>query len=217
MIPFYNEETKEWEGTATYMAETEKEAKKGELLPLGVKGNIYYCIDLNKDVVVTIDKNGKTFSTGKNIVDFILSLSGELTSRVGEQSAGKKYMYTRATIMSKQVPIALLLCYFEGIDGFLRRADIKHYFSDTRPRLAADENCIQFEDGYLVYTNKPTATSLLMNGFVDIPTKNYSYGELNDKFVYQGIFETMLKNVSLGITSAIIFSFIFSLFSKVKD
>lgn len=32
-----------------------------------------------------------------------------------------------------------------------------------------------------------------------------------------GIFETMLKNVSLGITSAIIFSFIFSLFSKVKD
>ena len=32
-----------------------------------------------------------------------------------------------------------------------------------------------------------------------------------------GIFESMLKNVSLGITSAIIFAFIFSLFSKVKD
>lgn len=32
-----------------------------------------------------------------------------------------------------------------------------------------------------------------------------------------GIFENMLKNVSLGITSAIIFSFIFCLFAKVKD
>ena len=162
-----------------------------ELLPLGTKGNIYYCVDLNKDVVVSIDKQGKTVSTGKNLVDFMLSLSPELSSKVGEQTAGKKYMYTRATIMSKQVPIALLLCYFEGIDGFLRRADVKHYFSDTRPRLAPDEGCVQFADGYLVYTNKPTATSLLMNGFVDIPTKNYNYGDLNDKFVYQGMFETM--------------------------
>ena len=162
-----------------------------ELLPLGIKGQTYYCIDLTNDEVVVIGLDGKTTSTGMNLIDFILSLSPELSSKVGDQNAGKKYMYSRATIMTKQVPIVLLLCYFEGIDGFLRRADIKHYFSDTRPRLAADENCIQFEDGYLVYTNKPTATSLLMNGFVDIPTKNYSYGELNDKFVYQGIFETM--------------------------
>lgn len=32
-----------------------------------------------------------------------------------------------------------------------------------------------------------------------------------------GIFDKMLCNVSLGISSAIIFSFIFTLFSKVKD
>ena len=40
-------------------------------------------------------------------------------------------------------------------------------------------------------------------------------GYLTNGFL--GIFENMLKNVSLGITSAIIFSFIFSLFAKVKD
>ena len=34
---------------------------------------------------------------------------------------------------------------------------------------------------------------------------------------FLGLFETMLSNVSLGVTSAIIFSFIFSLFTKVKD
>ena len=162
-----------------------------ELLPIGVKGNEFYCIDLNNDEVVKLNQQGKTESTKKSLFEFIVSLSPVLESKVGEQSAGKKYMYSRATIMSKQVPIVLLLCYFEGIDGFLKRANINHYFSDTRPRLAPNENVIQFQDGYLIYTNKPTSTTLLMNGFVDIPTKNYNYGDLNDKFVYQSMFETM--------------------------
>ena len=162
-----------------------------ELLPIGVKGSNYYCINLTTDEVVIVNNQGKQESTNKTLIDFILSQSPALENKVGEQSAGKKYMYTRATIMSKQVPIALLLCYFEGIEGFLKRAEIKHYFSDTRPRLAPNEGCIQFADGYLVYTNRPTATALLMNGFNDIPTKNYKYNELNDKFVYQGMFETM--------------------------
>ena len=162
-----------------------------ELLPLAVKGNNYYCIDLSKDEVVTINQQGKTQSTGKDLIEFILSLSATLSSKVGDQSAGKKYMYTRATIMSKQVPIVLLLCYFEGIDGFLKRAGIQYYFSDTRPRLADNENVVQFLDGYLVYINKPTSVALLMNGFTDIPTKNYNYNDLNDSFVYQSMFETM--------------------------
>lgn len=162
-----------------------------ELLPLAIKGNEYYCINLSNDEVVMVNLQGKQQSTGKDLIEFILSLSPALESKVGEQSAGKKYMYNRATIMSKQVPIVLLLCYFEGIDGFLKRANINHYFSDTRPRLGANESCIQFQDGFLIYTNKPMATSLLMNGFVDIPTKNYNYSELNDKFTYQSMFETM--------------------------
>lgn len=169
-----------------------------ELLPLGIKGQTYYCIDLTNDEVVVIGLDGKTVSTKMGLIDFILSLSPELNSLVGSQGAGKKYMYSRATIMTKQVPIVLLLCYFEGIDGFLKRANVKHYFSETRPKVGNDEGVVQFEDGYLVFTNKPTATSLLMNGFVDIPTKNYKYEELNEKFTYQTLFETMFgrRNIS---------------------
>lgn len=162
-----------------------------EILPLGHKGSTYYCIDLTTDEVVVINTDGKTMTTGKTLIDFMLSLSSDLESTVGSQNSGKKYMYSRATIMTKQVPIALLLSYFEGIDGFLKKANIKHYFSDTRPRVSSDEGVIQFEDGYLVYTQKPTATGLLMNGFVDIPTKNYKYEDFNDKFMYQALFETM--------------------------
>lgn len=162
-----------------------------ELLPLGFKGSIYYCINLTTDEVVTINIDGKTQTTGKSLIDFMLSLSPELESMVGYQNVGKKYMYSRATIMSKQVPIALLLAYYESIDGLLKKANVKHYFSDIRPKISSDESVIKFEDGYLVYTQKPTSTSLLMNGFVDIPTENYKYSDFNEKFMYQALFESM--------------------------
>ena len=162
-----------------------------EILPLGNKGTDYYCIDLSNDEVIIMDKDGKETTTGKGLIDFMLSLSNELESSVSSQNAGKKFMYSRATVMTKQVPIVLLLAYFEGMDGFLKRANVKHYFSDTRPRVKGDEAIIEFADGYLVYTQKPMATALLMNGFVDIPTKNYNYSDFNDKFMYQPLFESM--------------------------
>ena len=162
-----------------------------ELLPLGNKGSNYYCIDLSNDEVIVLDKDGKETTTGKGLIEFMISLSSDLESAVGSQNAGKKFMYSRATVMTKQVPIVLLLAYFEGMDGFLKRANVKHYFSDTRPRVKGDEAVIEFADGYLVYTQKPMATALLMNGFVDIPTKNYNYSDFNDKFMYQPLFESM--------------------------
>ena len=169
-----------------------------ELLPLGHKGTTYFCIDLTTDEVVSINKDGKITELNKGLVDFMISLSSNLESLVGSQSVGKKYMYSRATIMTKQVPIVLLLTYFEGIDGFLKRANVKHYFSDTRPRVKSDEGIVEFEDGYLVYTQKPMSTALLMNGFVDIPTKNYKYDDFNDRFMYQPLFESMFgrRNIS---------------------
>ena len=169
-----------------------------ELLPIGIKGDVYYCIDLTKDEVVMMKKDGKAQSTEMNLTDFIISLSPAIGGAVGEQTSGKRYMYNRATIMAKDVPVVLLISYFEGIDGMMKRANIQHYFSDTRPRLAHGENCIQFKDGYLIYTEKPTSTALLMNGFVDIPTKNYNYQDFNDKFMYQEIFETMFGRRNLA-------------------
>ena len=162
-----------------------------ELLPLGNKGNIYYCIDLITDEVITITNDGKISSTGLGLIDYMCSLSNNLQSVMSTQSVGKKFMYSRATVMTKQVPIVLLLAYFEGMDGFLKRANVKHYFSDTRPRVKSDEAIVEFADGYLVYTQKPMSTALLMNGFIDIPTKNYKYSDFNDKFMYQPLFESM--------------------------
>ena len=162
-----------------------------EILPIGNKGRIYYGIDLKSNEVVEITLDGKINSTGKEITDFILEKSPKLQAVTGEQSAGKKYMYNRATIMTKQVPIVLLLAYYEGIDGLMAKANVKHYFSDTRPRVSSDETVVQFQDGYLVFSQKPYENALLMNGLLDVPTRNYNYDEFNDKFAYQSLFETM--------------------------
>lgn len=162
-----------------------------EILPIGNKGRIYYGIDLSSNEVVEISLDGKINSTGKELANFILEKSPKLQQTTGEQSAGKKYMYNRATIMTKQVPIVLLLAYYEGLDGLMSKANVKHYFSDTRPRVGSDETVIQFNDGYLVFSQKPYENALLMNGLLDVPTRNYNYDDFNDKFAYQSLFETM--------------------------
>ena len=165
-----------------------------DYLPIGVtrKGRaVFYCIDLHKNTVVEMNLDGSTIDTGKQLIEFILNKSSKLEELVGDQTAGKKYMYNRATIMKKEVPIILLLAYFDGLDAIMRRANVKHYFSDTRPRVDMDETVIEFADGYLVFSQKPYENTLLMNGLLDVPTKNYSYDTFNDQIALQSVFETM--------------------------
>ena len=42
-------------------------------------------------------------------------------------------------MLQKKIPVLLLLMYMEGITTVLKKANINHYFSDTRPRLSDDE------------------------------------------------------------------------------
>ena len=162
-------------------------AKKGfkikdGTLPIGIENNLPLLLDLDKQTIV---------GTNLSIIEYILSKFPSLEDNLNEYSAGKKYMYSRATIMKKQVPLVLLLCYFEGISNILKRAKVKYYFSDTRPKISRNERFVQFNNGYLVYEDKPFEVSLLMNAFVDIPTKVYDYEEFDKKDIYPSIFETM--------------------------
>lgn len=162
-------------------------AKKGfkikdDTMPIGIENNTPVLVDLNTQNIV---------GTNMSILEYVLSKFPSLESDLNEYSAGKKYMYSRATIMKKQVPLILLLCYFEGISNILRRAKVKYYFSDTRPKVSRNENFVQFNNGYLVYEDKPFEVSLLMNAFVDIPTKIYDFEEFDKKDIYPAIFESM--------------------------
>lgn len=155
---------------------------KDHTIPIGYEGKNPLFLDTDDQTIV---------GTNKSIIEYIIDKSPKVREIMDENSVGKKYMYTRATIMKKQVPLILLLSYFEGLDNILKRIKLKYYFSDTRPRLGPNDGIVEFADGYLVYENKPFEISLLMNAFVDIPTKSYNYEDFNSKEIYSDIFETM--------------------------
>lgn len=151
-----------------------------------------------KPILVNL-KNQMIDGTDMDIVDFILSKStSDIKAKFDDATTGKKFLYTRATVMAKQVPLILLLGYCEGLSTVLRKAEIKHYFTDKRPKLEQHEGMVQFEDGYLVYDLYPFENSLLMNAFADIPTKGFNYAELDSKESYGAIFETMFNQRNLA-------------------
>lgn len=134
-----------------------------------------------------------------DIVDFILSSSkGKLIQDFDDAGTGKKFMYSRATIMAKHVPLILLLGFCEGLTTVLKKANIKHQFSDKRPQVNVDQGVVQFADGYLIYDKYPFENSLLLNAFVDIPTKAFNYEEFDGKEVYLSLFDIMFGNKLLG-------------------
>jgi hypothetical protein len=164
---------------------------KDHTIPIGYVGKDPLFVDIDTQHVV---------GTNYSIIEYITSKTPKMSELMAEQSAGKKYMYTRATIMKKQVPLVILLAYFEGMDNLFRRIKLKYYFTDTRPRLGPNDGMVEFANGYLVYENNKLEISLLMNAFADIPTKSYNYEDFNEKDIYSDIFETMFDR--RGIATA---------------
>lgn len=148
---------------------------------------------------ITFDINTQKMNEW-DIVDFILSgVSGEFKAEFDDVSSGKKFMYSRATVMKKHVPLILLLGFFEGLSTVLRKASINHYFTDKRPQnLDHNKGIVKFADGYLVYDKYPFENSLLMNAFADIPTNAFEYEEMDDKNAYLILFDELFGSKIIG-------------------
>lgn len=162
-----------------------------KILPVG-KGNknVFYYVNFDTNTVYQTNFNN-SIDTKMSLIDFMLSKSPQLKDEISKQSTGKKYMYTRVKIMNKYVPTILLLAYKNGLSNILSQIKAEYYFSDTRPRIALNESVVEFNDGYLVFSNVPFKNSLLLNGLLEIPTKNYSFDDFSDVLTYQDIFESI--------------------------
>ena len=162
-----------------------------KILPVG-KGNknVFYYVNFDTNTVYQTNFNS-SIDTKMSLIDFMLSKSPKLKDEISKQSTGKKYMYTRVKIMNKYVPTILLLAYKNGLSNILNQIKAEYYFSDTRPRIALNESVVEFNDGYLVFSNVPFKNSLLLNGLLEIPTKNYSFDDFSDVLTYQDIFESI--------------------------
>lgn len=153
---------------------------------------------IDKKTPIKVDIDTQQIGNG-DIIDYIMSVATEeLHQEVSTASPGKKFMYTRAKVMNKHVPIVLLTGFLEGLSTVLRKAKIQHYFTDTRPKVGQDEGVVQFANGYLVYNKYPFENSLLMNAFADIPTRGFDYEDFDGKDAYLTIFDTLYGAKQIG-------------------
>lgn len=174
-------------------------APTGNVLPIG-----FTTTGPGKVTIITVDLDThNVVGTESDIISHILSVGeGKLSQAYDEAASGKKFMYTRVSIMKsvirKQVPLVLLLGYMEGLTSVLRKAGVKYSFSDTRPKTTESQGVVEFANGYMVYEKYPYDISLLMNAFVDIPTKGFNIEELDEKDAYLSIFDSMFGFRNVG-------------------
>jgi hypothetical protein len=148
-----------------------------------------------KEPIIMNTETQKLDKSDMDIVDFILNTDGgKLKVAYDEATVGKKFMYSRAKIMEKFIPVVLLLGFCEGLSTVLRKAEVQNFFTDKRPTLTDSQSSIQFGDGYLVYDKFPIKNSLLMNGLADVPTKTFNYTDFDSKDAYITLFDVMFNS-----------------------
>lgn len=100
------------------------------------------------------------------------------------QSRSIRYTYSRASILSTEMPLAVVCGYSEGLIKTLKKGNIKYRIeSDKKSMNKNTEDFVRFKDAYLIYESD-YAASLLLNGLKACDTASYSISEINEKRMY---------------------------------
>ena len=144
-------------------------------------------------------KEDNVDKTNISLTGYILNLieqnvDSEIRAKLKTASLPKKFVYTRASVLSRQLPLVLLLAYKEGLSNLLLKAKIKHKIesNDHRPVYNPEyQGIIKFSDMVLIYDIYPFENALLLNGLSELPTENFNFEDFNSKDVYISIFEIL--------------------------
>lgn len=147
------------------------------------KNNIFIGIINNNPIFVDIDT--QRTKDGKNIIEMLVDALGpDLKEQYGRIRLPKRLIYTQITIMSKDIPLALLLGIWEGISSVMQKLNLKYRLEDKIPSdLKANEAYIKFSDCVLVYEDSIPA-GLIMNGFRTLDTSTYSLLDFDKRETY---------------------------------
>ena len=153
-----------------------------------------------KKVIYLNTDNQHVENTEYTLIEYIVDkLAIDDQEIYNNTKTGTKFVHSRATVMKKHVPLVLLLAFCESLSVLLRKANIKHRFSDKRPTdVGSTERVIRFNDGYFIYTADKFATELLLNGLTVIPTRAYNYTDFDNKDTYTEIFLAMYGTRIIG-------------------
>lgn len=160
----------------------------------------HYCIGFDGNVPIFCNyKTGEI--DGVNFINKLTSLLGkEFEDKYKVTTpGGTKFVYTRAKLMNKFIPIIIMLSYLEGIETVLKKAHIKYRLEDDKKSYNPEkEGMVKFSDGYLIYDKYPIENQLLLNGLGIIPTKTMSFYDMNERDIYLDIFELLYGTRALA-------------------
>ena len=160
-----------------------------------------YKVDEKLGIPIGVDKSGqvlywnatvgkeKDFMSASAYIALLLETSSGLSQegfKEAYESASRsiRYTYSRASILSSDIPLVLLCTYSEGLTNTLKKANIKYRIESTKRSMDPFfEDFIKFKDAFLIY-KLDYASSLLLNGLKACPTSEYSIGEMDSRLMY---------------------------------
>ena len=190
----------------------EADSKNPQIIEIGTDDADIAAADFNNGEDIDPDPNGRSNDDGAvatigmhNLVDIILGYAhkhnpsfdiSDLLTESGGAKISKKYIFSRCTIMKKNVPTIFLLSYVEGLTTVLRKAGINYTFQQERPKFdnnysKLERGVIPFANGYLVFDRYPIQNSLLLNAFTMLDTKGYDFEDMDRPDVFADIFSLL--------------------------
>lgn len=131
------------------------------------KENYIFAADHIRDLIASDCKESEAFERAYN-----------------NTSKSVRYCFSRASILSSDIPLIVICAYNIGLEPVLRKAHIKYELSEKRPNInPSKQDIIKFSDGYLTY-DLSYSSSLLLNGLKVCNTEEYSITEINRKPIY---------------------------------
>lgn len=159
---------------------------------------LFIGVDRNGEPI-RIDNDTQKTKDQKTIIEVILSLLPEkYTEAYRAVAAPKSLMYVKAKVMSKYLPLGVLIGFWEGLTKILKKMRVPYRLEEKAPKnLPSTESFIKFKDTYLVYTTEPRY-DLLLNGFKQLETTEYEITEFDTMAPYIPYLTKVYGKLSIG-------------------
>ena len=154
-----------------------------------------YQVDDSKGIPIGYDKQNKsviylTDDIGTPFTDVVFCICKDaepsFEDLVLSMAKPSACTYTRAKVMSVEIPLVVICAYHEGLrtcmdKGAIEYEIVNNLTKDIRNNYIKD--WIKFSDGYVVY-KVTQESSLFMNGLKDCDTSSYPLSEMDSKNMY---------------------------------
>ncbi|MGL5648995.1 MAG: hypothetical protein ACRDDY_14190 [Clostridium sp.] len=152
-----------------------KELVKSNLLPVGKRGDAVYGMDVENQVY----RLSKGESTHMGSLCELLEI--DLTKA--------PYEMATVAVSDKEIPLGLVFCYYEGLQGMLDLFKIEHRMIDPAERYkpAQDEFVLKLADCKLIVSPRTRRQELVCNGlrpYIKVMAP-FTFKDMNTKDVYQ--------------------------------